>query len=203
MGKYCLVLHLVLFVIGWGAVPLCGAAAAPEPTLSPDNPLSALFGPAPPPKPRANLEERMTTVAVLIGLLALGVVVPTLLWCQKLSESVTRLRASLPSADAGQRLAELAQESQSLQARVDHLRQYWQADADKLEAIVRRLESNVAELAQAYGNLDTVSKDLDNLRAFRSYVERVHAGIQKAFNGTLAGPLPAAVPDQTSPPANA
>ncbi len=205
----------------------------------------------------------MATVSILVALAALGVAVATLLWCQKLAQSVTDLPTNIADADARERLAALARESPSLHARVDHLRQCWQADTGKFESIVQQLEERtagleqgsatlaaisrdldglrdfrrevepalqqleskvvglqqsysnlatvskdldslrdsrsavesvlgqlekrIAQLEQGYSSLGTLSQDLDSLRAFRDHVEHVHAGIQKAFNGSLAG----------------
>lgn len=214
----------------------------------------------------------MTTVSILVALLALGVAVATLVWCQKLAQNVTRLPTNIADAEARERLAALAREFPSLHARVDHLRQCWQADTGKFESIVRQLESRIVgleqgsstfatvstdldalrdfrrevesvlpqlesrivaleqscsslptvskdldslrdsrsavesvlrqlenrivELQQGYSSLGTLSKDLDSLRAFRDHVEHVHAGIQKAFNGSLAGTPSALLRDE-------
>lgn len=216
----------------------------------------------------------MATVSILIALAALGMAVTTLLWCQKLAQSLTDLPANIADAEARERLAALANELPSLHARVDHLRQCWQADAGKFESTVRQLEERTAgleqgsatlapmsqeldglrdsrsqvesvlqqlesrvlgleqscsslaivskdldslkdshsavvpalrqlenrigALEQGYSSLGTLSKDLDNLRAFRDYVEHVHAGIQKAFNGGLARPSAPLRVDKTS-----
>jgi len=141
----------------------------------------------------------MTTVSIIMGLLALDVVVPTLVWCKKLNESVTRLGTDIRDADGRKRLAELANESQSLHTHVDRLRQSWQADTTKLESAIGQLESRIVELEQAHNSLGTVSKDLESLRDFRSRVEQIHAGIQKAFNGILAAESSVMLRDEKSP----
>jgi len=266
MGRYCLLWCLVLAP---AFVTPCCAAAAQGPDLPGENPLSVPYRQDQPLQPLEDLERHMTTVSILVALAALGVAVAALIWCQKLAESVTPLPTNTADADARERLTALANEFPSLHARVDHLRQCWQADTGKLESIVRQLEERTAGLEQgsaalaaisqdldglrdsrrnvesvlpqlqtkivgleqscssfatiskdldslrgSYGALDsvlrqlenrivaleqgysglgTLSQDLESLRAFRSHVERVHAGIQKAFNGALAA-APSAVP---------
>ncbi len=125
----------------------------------------------------------MTTVSIVMALMALGVAVPALVWCNRLNGSITRLIMNSSDADARKRLAELTNESQSLRAHVDRLRQSWQADTTRLESLARQLENRIVELEQAHSSLGTVSKDLESLREFRSRIEQIHAGIQKAFNG--------------------
>jgi len=213
----------------------------------------------------------MATVSIMVALAALGVAVSTLIWCQKLAESVGCLQTERSEVDAREQLAALANEFPSLQAHVDHLRQCWQADTGKFESAVRQLEnrtagleqgagilaavsrdldglkdfrtevqsilrqlenrtaelerncgsfgaavkdldtlrdfrgqvksilqqleSRIGRLEQNYSRLGTLSQDLDSLRAFRNHVERVHAGIQKAFNGSRAATPSAILPD--------
>jgi len=237
--------------------------------LSRDNPLWVLFGPDPEVQFRADLERDMATVAIIMGLLALGVAVPALVWCRRLSESVAGFKGDASQAEMGERLAELGSESRSLDTRVDHLRQCWQADAGKLESALGHFDARIAELEQGcrslaavatdveglknarneiesalgqladrmtsleqgYSGLDllrqdlealkeardkaesaleqwanrtaeleqsqrrlgALAKDLEDLRGFRAHVERVHAGIQEAFNGALTG---VSVPDR-------
>jgi predicted nucleic acid-binding Zn-ribbon protein len=261
MGRYCLLWCLVL------APELTApraAAASQGPDLPQENPLSVLYRQDQSLQPSEDMERHMATVSILMALAALGVAVAALVWCQKLAENATRLPTNIADADARERLAALAGELPSLHARVDHLRQCWQADTGKLESIVRQLEERTAgleqrfaalagisenlddlrgfrrdvesalpqlesrivvleqscsglatvpkdldslrdscstvesvlrqledrivTLEQGYGSLGTLSKDLDSLRAFRDHVEHIHAGIQKAFNGYLAGP---------------
>ena len=183
MGRYCLLRLIILFALSQGIASSHAAAAPQGLKLPEDHPLYVLFRQDRPTESGENLEGRMTTVSIIMALLALGVVVPTLVWCKRLSERLTRLGTNISNADARERLTELANESQSLHARVDHLRQNWQADTTRLESAVRQVDSRIAELEKGYGSLGMVSKDLDNLRSFRDHVERIHAGIQKAFNG--------------------
>ncbi len=120
-----------------------------------------------------DLERHMATVSLIMALAALGVVVPTLVWCQRLAESITRLRTNLSDGDTKERLAALANEFPSLHARVDHLRQCWQADTGKFESAVRQLENRTAGLEQGAGTFAAVSKDLDSLKDFRTEVQSV------------------------------
>ena len=173
MGRYHLLWYIVLFVLSQGVVTSRVAAVSPGVYLSRDNPLSGLFRQDPRMEFGENLERHMATVSIMMALLALGVAVLTLVWCQRLSGSVTRLRTNISNADARERLAELARESQSLHARVDHLRQCWQADTGKLEPVIRQLENRLVELEQGHNSLGAVSKDLDSLRDFRSQIESV------------------------------
>jgi chromosome segregation ATPase len=116
----------------------------------------------------------MTTVPILMSMLAVGVAVFTLLWCQKLAESAARARTpSLAEAEVRKRLGELENESRSLHAELDHLRQSWQADTCKQQVVTEYLRSRVTELLQGLQGLATVSQDLDGLREFRSTVEAV------------------------------
>ena len=222
MGRYCLLWFLVL--APELAAPRA-AAASQGPGLPRANPLSVPYRQDQPQQPGEDLERHMATVSILMALVALGVAVATLVWCQKLAQSVRGLPTNIVDADARERLAALANEFPSLHARVDHLRQCWQADTGKFESVMRQLEdrtagleqgsatvaaiskdldglkdfrrevesvlqqleSKVIGLEQSYSSLGTLSKDLDSLRAFRDHVEQVHAGIQKAFNGSLAG----------------
>jgi chromosome segregation ATPase len=115
----------------------------------------------------------MATVSIMMALLALGVAVPTLVWCQKLAESVTRLRTNTSDANTREQLAALANEFPSLHARVDHLRQCWQADTGKFESTVRQLENRTAGLEQSAGTLATVSRDLDSFKSVRAEVQSV------------------------------
>jgi len=203
MGRYCLLRLIILFVLSQG-VAASRAAEAPEQVNMPrDNPLSVLFRRNPSTKLREDLERRMATVSIIMALLALGVAVPTLVWCKKLSESVTRLIVDTSGTDGRKRLAELANESQSLRAQADRLRQSWQTDTTRLESAVGQLESRIVELEQARSNLGTVSQDLESLRNFRTQVEQIHARIQKAFNGALAGTSSATLREEMSPRADA
>ncbi len=113
----------------------------------------------------------MATISVLMALMALGVAVSTLVWYQKLAENVTRLRTNVSEADPKVRLAELTSEAQSLHARVEHLRQCWQADTGRLEPALRQLESRASTLEQSCSGWGTVAKDLEGLKDFRSVVE--------------------------------
>jgi chromosome segregation ATPase len=115
----------------------------------------------------------MATVSIIIALLALAVAVGTLAWCQRLHESVARLRTSVAQADVQERLSTLTSESQSLHARLDHLRQGWQADMGKLEALVRQWEKRLVEFQQGHDRLGVMSSDLDSLQEFRRQVEPV------------------------------
>ncbi|MCL5281142.1 MAG: hypothetical protein M1376_14675 [Planctomycetes bacterium] len=115
----------------------------------------------------------MATVSILMAMAALGVAVATLVWCQKLAERVTRLPTNIADADARERLAALANEFPSLHARVDHLRQCWQADTGKIESIVRQLEERTVGLEQASATFAALSQDLDGLRAFRREVKSI------------------------------
>ena len=115
----------------------------------------------------------MATVSIIMALVALGVAVPTLVWCQKLAENVTRLRTNLSGANTREQLATLANEFPSLHARVDHLRQCWQADTGKLESAVRQLENRTVGLEQGASTLVTVSQDLDSLKDFRTEIQSV------------------------------
>jgi DNA repair exonuclease SbcCD ATPase subunit len=124
----------------------------------------------------------MATVSIIVALLALGVAVPTLVWCQKLAEGVARLRTDTSDASAREQLAALANEFPSLHARVDHLRQCWQADTGKFESAVRQLENRTAGLEQSAGTLATVSRDLDGLKEFRAKVQSV---LQQFENRTV------------------
>jgi septation ring formation regulator EzrA len=124
----------------------------------------------------------MATISIMVALAALGVVVLTLVWCQKLAENVNGLRATLCDADARERLAALANEFPSLHARVDHLRQCWQIDTGKLESAVRQLENRTSGLEQGAGTLTAVSKDLDGLKDFRT---EVRSGLQQFENKTV------------------
>jgi chromosome segregation ATPase len=179
----------------------------------------------------------MATVSIIIALLALAVAVGTLAWCQRLHDSVARLRTIVAQADTQERLNALTSEFQSLHTRVEHLRQGWQADMGKLEAVVRQgekrlvefqqghdrlnmmssdleglqdfrrqvepvlrqWENRIAELEQSYARLSAVSQDLDNLRDFRRQVEKIHAGIQKAINGTFGAAPSPLVPTEGPP----
>lgn len=69
---------------------------------------------------------------------------------------------------------------------MDRLRQSWQADTLRLESAAGQLENRIVAMEQAHNSLGTVSKDLESLRDFRSRIEQIHAGIQKAFNGGWA-----------------
>jgi cell division protein FtsB len=144
----------------------------------------------------------MTTVSVVMGLLALGVALSALVWCRKLSESLTRLIVDTSNAKEKRQLAELANESQLLRTHVDRLRQSWEADTARLDSLAQQLESKIAWSEQARDSLGSVSKDLENLRNFRTQVEQIHARIQKAFNDDLAG-TSSAMPRDGGPQAKA
>ncbi len=137
----------------------------------------------------------MATVSIMVALAALGVVVSTLVWCQRLAESVARLRTNIADADARERLAALANEFPSFHARMDHLRQCWQADTGKFESVVRQLENRTAGLEQGAGTLAAVSKDLDGLRDFRAEVrsalqqfENRTVGLERGYSSLAAVP---------------
>lgn len=106
------------------------------------------------------------------------------------------------AADAKERRMELAKQSQSLHERLDDLGQGRQADTARLEALIRQMENRIIAVEQACRNVGTLSQDLDRLRSFRDRVERIHAGIQKAFNGSLAGVSSALFQDGRLPPAD-
>jgi len=186
MGRYWFLWLLVLFVLSPRGVVSNAATGTKGSSLPRDNPLFTPFRQDASAELRKDLETRMTTVSIIMGLMALGVTVFTLVRCEKLSENMTQLRTDVQDADGRKRLAELGSQVQSLQANVDRLRQAWQADTTKLESLARRLESRIVELEQAHNSLGTVSRDLESLRDFRSRVEQIHAVIQKAFN---SGPI--------------
>jgi exonuclease VII small subunit len=179
MARYCLLWCLVLFPELAAPRP---AGATPGLNGPGDRPLSVLLGQDPPLRSEEDLERRMATVSIIVALVALGVAVPTLVWCQKLAEIVTRLRTNMSDSNAREQLAALANEFPSLHARVDHLRQCWQADTGKFESAVRQLENRTAGLEQGTGALATVSQDLDGLRAFRTEVQSV---LQQFENRTV------------------
>lgn len=133
-------------------------------------------------QPGGDLERHMATISLIMALAALGVVVLTLAWCQKLAENVHGLRASLCDPDARERLAALANEFPSLHARVDHLRQCWQADTGKFESAVRQLESRTNGLEQGAGARAAMSKDLEGLKDFRAEVQ---SALQQFENRTV------------------
>ncbi len=179
MARYYLLWCLVLFPELAASRPVGAGQGLNLPT---GHPLPARLGRDPPLRPGEDLERHMATVSIIVALVALGVVVPTLVWCQKLAENVTRLRTNLSDANTREQLATLANEFPSLHARVDHLRQCWQADTGKFESAVRQLENRTAGLEQGAGTLTTVSKDLDGLRDFRTEVQSV---LQQFENRTV------------------
>jgi hypothetical protein len=64
-----------------------------------------------------------------------------------------------------------------------------------VEPARRQLEDRTVTLERGCSSLDAVSQDLDRLRAFQSYVEHVHAGIQRVFNGKLTESSSVLLPD--------
>lgn len=199
MNRYGLLGFIVLLFLSQGQASYRMAAARQGADLPRENPLSVLFRQDPTTEFRNDLEGRMITVSLIMALLALGVAVPTLVWCKRLRESVTRLRASLPSADTTERMADVVHESKALQARVDQLSQNRQANDARFESVVRQLETRIGALEQRFNDLGMVSKDLDSLRDFRDQVRRIHAGIVKAFNGTQPGTPSAMLREEESP----
>ncbi len=170
MDRYCLLWCLVLVLEL--AAPR-SAPAAQGSGLPSESPLSVSYRQHQSLQPSEDLERHMATVSILVALLALGVAVATLVWCRKLAENVSRLPTNIADADARERLAALANELPSLHARVDHLRQCWQADTGKLESIVRQLEERTAGLEQGSATLAALAQDLDGLRSFRREAESV------------------------------
>jgi hypothetical protein len=196
MGRYCLLQLIVLAGLCQGG-DASGAAAAPgRDSVPADNPFAVLFRPDPATELRRDLEGRMLTASIIMGLLALGIVVPTLLWCKRLSEGLARLQAAIPDADWRNRMADLTKELQSLHAQTDRLRQTWRADTTRLESVIRELESRMVELEQTGSRLGAVSRDIESLRGFQKQVEQVHARLQKAFNGALAETPLAMLPNE-------
>ncbi len=194
MSRRYLSRFVILFVLFQG-VAASGVAAAAEsvtPVLSRSRQYLST-------EAKEHLEGRMATVSTVMALLALGVVTFTLVWCNRLSESVARLRAAVSDADGRKRLAELTNELQSLRAHADRLRQNWQADTTRLESVIRQLETRVAAMEQTHNSLRTVSGDLESLRAFRTQVEQIHVRIQKAFNGAIPGMSSDVPRDEKSP----
>ncbi len=170
MGGYSLLWCIVLFL--GSAAPR--AAGASDPVQLPrENLLSVLFDQGQPLQRRGDLERHMATVSIIMGLVALGVAVPTLVWCQRLRESVAHLQTGLSDGDTREKLAELTSECQSLHTRVEHLRQCWQADTGRLESALRQLENRTVGLEQGYSSLGTVAQDLEGLRDSRREVEPV------------------------------
>jgi hypothetical protein len=199
MRRYSLSWCLVVFVLSPGMAALSAAAAPPGTHVSSDNALvepsrqvfAALF--------TGGAAREVAAASILFGLLALVVLMPILISSRRLRKDVERLLASAWPTDTEGRLAAVTSESQALQASVEHLRQGWEAQAGRVESAVRELESRVADLEQERQRLTSRAQDLDDLRDFCDRVERIHAGIRKAFNGVLAEGSSPVLPDPETP----
>ena len=208
MNRYNLLVCIVLFVLSWGMVAWGAAAAPSEPNVSRENPLSVLFGQDAAAQITKNLEAEMATASIIMGLLAVLVSVSTLVWCHRIRVSVARLKKSGPQADVEERLATLGREAESLNVRVDHLRQSWEADTGKLGAAVRQWEDRITWLEQSGHGLDSLrdaqnrvestiqqweerfaaqAKDLDSLRDAQNTVDSIFRQLESRIAGLEQG----------------
>ena len=186
MNRYSLLVCIVLFVLSWGMVAWGAAATPAEPNVSRENPLSVLFGQETAARITENLETEMATASIIMGLLALLVSVSTLVWCHRIRTSVARLKKSTSQGDAEERLATLAREAESLNVRVDHLRQSWEADTGKLGAAVQQWEDRISGLEQGAHSLDSL-RDAQNAfeSVFRQLESRI-AGLEQGQQNLAA-----------------
>jgi hypothetical protein len=186
MNRYSLLVCIVLFVLSWGMVAWGAAATPAEPNVSRENPLSVLFGQETAARITENLETEMATASIIMGLLALLVSVSTLVWCHRIRTSVARLKKSTSQGDAEERLATLAREAESLNVRVDHLRQSWEADTGKLGAAVQQWEDRISGLEQGAHSLDSL-RDAQNAfeSVFRQLESRI-AGLEEGHQSFAA-----------------
>lgn len=171
MGTHGLLWCIVLLVLSAGVCVRSRAAARPGVSLSKDNPLRVLFDQDPAVQLREDLEREMATVSIIMGMLALSVAVPALVWNRRFRESVARLERNIAQAAPADRLTELMDESRLLRAQVDDLKQGLQAEFGKIDSTMGQWEKRIAGLEQGRQSLDELAGDLGRLRESQNGIE--------------------------------
>jgi methyl-accepting chemotaxis protein len=176
-----------------------------ETGLSNENPWSVLWTNQSHESILKEQEAKMTTVSLVMALLALAVSVATLLWCQRVVRRVIGIEQGSLAGDERQRLLDAADRFASLQTQVDHLRDNLEDRLHRSDAVIGRVEGRLAEIEKSCGGLGPIARDLDGLKSFQNRVEQIHNRVLKAFNGDLAQIAGErdAVPGSISEPGNA